>query len=178
MTDKEKQLLEKLYIQHAELLRIRAYRITEDMGVSFDIVHDCIINAAGHIDELIKLSEMKQKRYLAVTVDNLSKNYVMRHKARIIPTESNWIFAKKISAEDPEEIAEKHIEYKQVRQEILRLNERDRKAIEMKYILRLHDRIIASALGIKEDSVRMTVRRSIFRLKKQMGIIRKHETIM
>ncbi len=177
MTDKEKQLIEKLYTQHAELLKNRAYRITGDTGISSDIVHDCIINAAGHIDELLKLSEIKQKRYLSVTVDNLSKNYVMRHKSRIIPAESEWIFKEKMSEENPEAAAEKHIEYNRIRQEMLRMNERDRKAIEMKYILRLHDRVIASALGIKEDSVRMTVRRSIFRLKKQLGIIRNHEPI-
>lgn len=170
----DKELIENLYTQYYLWLKNRAYKIINDADESEDIVHDCMINAYRHIECLRALDERKQKAYLAAAVDNLSRNYLSRQKKRVIPTENECEIS---DSESIELLIEHRIIVERVLSEISRMNRRDKTAIELKYILGMHDRAIASVLGIKENSVRMTVRRSIFRLKKQLGVIRKHEPI-
>lgn len=172
------KLIEAVYIRYAPQLKGMAYSIVGDSNASEDIVHDCMLNTLKNIEVFETLDDKKQKAYLISAVENLSKNYLTRHKKRFIPIEPQSDYFTFFTAEEnPELLAEENISHEYILEEIAKLNVRDRKAIELKYIFGMSDRNIAPILNIKENSVRMTVRRSIFRLKKQIGLIKNHESI-
>lgn len=173
------RLIEMLYCKYAVWLRKRANSILNDADISEDIVQDCMLNAVSHIGCIRNLEEPKQRAYLASTVDNLSKNYLVRRKSRIILIEFEEVFFSRyfLPEESPEAKVEEKIDFEILIRTLNEMNENDRKAIELKYLFKLSDHDIAPLLGIKENSVRMTVRRSVFRLKKQLGVMHSHESI-
>lgn len=175
----DSHLIEILYEKYAEQLRKRAGSIINDWDLSEDIVQECMLYAVEHIDCIKKLNEPKQGAYLASTVEALSKNYVAGRKSRIILIEFEEVFFSRllIPEESPETKVEEKLNFELLKRALNSMNENDRKVIELKYIFRLSDHEIAPILGIKENSVRMTVRRSVFRLKKQLGLIHNYESI-
>ena len=170
------QLLVTLYEQYGAWLKARAYKILQDTDVCEDILQDCMLKAMSHLELIESLEENQQKKYLAVTVDNLAKNYASRVRYDCVLLES-LPEELLISSENIEITVEEKLEYEIIRRTLSKLNERDRKIIVMKYSLHMRDCDIASAFDIKENSVRMTVRRSVFNLKKKIGVVKKHETI-
>lgn len=176
MTDDSRKFTEQLYRENSQWLKSRANSILHDSDLSEDIMHDCFIKAIRRIELIEHLEENRRRKYLAVTVDNLAKNYALRIQNKYILLEniSDEISESEKSAED---IAESKFQLEAVMKTLEALNEHDREIIVMKYFLHMPDREIAPALNIKENSVRMTVRRSVFNLKKKLGIVKKYETM-
>lgn len=173
------RLIEMLYSKYAAWLRKRADSILNDTDLSEDMVQDCMLNAVRHIDCIRNLEEPKQRAYLASTVDNLSKNYLVRRKSRLILVEFEEVYFSRyfLPEDSPEAKVEEKLDFEDLIRTLNKMNENDRRAIELKYFLKLSDHDIAPLLGIKENSVRMTVRRSVFRLKKRLGVMHSHESI-
>ena len=173
---RSQQILVTLYEQYGAWLKARAYKIIQDTDVCEDILQDCMLKAMSHLELIESLEETQRKKYLAVTVDNLAKNYAsrVRYDYVLIDTLPEELLE---SSDNVENTVERKIEYEIILSSMQTLNEHDRKIIVMKYGLHMRDCEIASVFNIKENSVRMTVRRSVFNLKKEIGIVKKHETI-
>lgn len=169
----DRLFIENIYRKYALYLTERAYRITGDENVCEDLFHDCIIILIKHISTLKKLDEERLKAFISASIDNTAKNYVLNSEKLSSDGEED---AEDISG-NTEEIIEYRIRCETVRKKICELPERDRVLIKLKYDLRLHDREIADIVGIKEESVRMTVRRSVTRLKKKLGVIKSYESV-
>lgn len=178
-TSVNRKLTEKLYLKYAEWLNERANSVLHDEDLSEDIVQDCMLIVLTHIDSLKELEESEQRKYLASAVDKLSKKCLLNQTDKTTPMqyEDDSFDKNLIREESPESAVEDKIFFEILIDELGKMNEHDRKIIELKYIYLRSDHDIAPILGIKENSVRMTVRRSILRLKKQLGIIHNYESI-
>lgn len=167
--DSDKAFMEKLYIEYMPLLRSRVYKHIQDINICNDISHDCMISIIKHIDKIKDLPENKIRAYITVCIDNQIKNYLKRSSKQVTnkmgDISGNYSLADDVNIEDE---VEKKYDYQSMKSAFDKLHERDKSIIIMKYDLELNDSQIADVLEIKPDSVRMTVLRSIKKLKKQI----------
>ena len=165
----DRQIILDIYEQYAPWMRSLAYSMTEDYDVSDDLAQDCIVSLIKHVDTLRNMNGRQLRSYIATTVNNTTINY-MKHSSRtsLVP-ENEECFFDEIPAEDNvEEAVEKKLNIELVRENINCLASRDKDLIILKYNHELSDREISDIIGIKENSVRMTVRRSVDRLGKKV----------
>lgn len=165
----DKQIITDIYEQYAPWMRSRAYTLTGDYEVSYDLAHDCIISLIKHIDTIRNLNDRQLRSYIATTVNHTAINY-MKHSSRTcLVTENEECFFDEIPGrENVEEAVEKKLNIETVRENMNGLSSRDRELIILKYNHELSDAEISEIIGIKENSVRMTVRRSVERLGKKV----------
>lgn len=160
---------ENLYNEYLPFLKQRVYKYIPDMEVCNDLAHDCMVNMFRHLDKIKTLPEDKVRAYISVSINNLITNYFKRTskqaKSKICDLSDNYDLVDDYSLE--EEIEQK-CDYETIKASFDKLCERDKSIITMKYDLELNDSQISDVLQIKPDSVRMTVLRSVRRLKKQM----------
>jgi len=174
--DSDKAFVENLYIEYMPFLRSRVYKYIKDINICNDIAHDCMVSMIKHLDTIKTLPEDKVIAYFSVSINNLVMNYLKRSSRQvetgICDLSDNYNLSDDFSVE--EEIERKY-EYQTVYAGFDKLHERDKSIIIMKYDLELNDSQIADALNIKKDSVRMSVLRSVRKLKKQ---IKKQEELI
>ncbi len=174
--DYDKAYVENLYAEYMPFLRSRVYKYIKDINVCNDLAHDCIVNMIKHLDKVKSLPEDKIRAYISVSIYNLVMNYLRRSSKKvengICDLSDNYDLSDEVSVE--EEIERKY-DYESIKAAFDKLNERDKSIIIMKYDLELNDSHIADVLNIKQDSVRMTVARSVKKLKKQ---IKKQEKLI
>lgn len=164
--ESDKDLILSIYEKYAPWLRSRAYNITNDPEISNDLVHDCIINLIKHIDKIRTFNDSQLRAYIAIAIDNTSKNYMKHSSKSCLMMDDDECFFDNIPDEaSTEDLVEKKLSYDAIRENFHNLPDRDKDIIILKYDLELSDREIAPVMGIKENSVRMTVRRSIQRLE-------------
>ena len=157
-------------------LRSRAYKYVQDVNISNDLAHDCIVNMIKHLDKLKSLHKDKIRAYISVSINNVVLNYLKRSSKQlannICDLGDTYCLSDGVSIED--EIEQKYA-YEAIKAGFDKLCDRDKSIIIMKYDLELNDSQIADVLNIKKDSVRMTVLRSVRNLKKQ---IKKQEELI
>ena len=174
--DADKAFIENLYIEYMPLFRSRVYKYIKDMDICNDLAHDCMVNMIKYIDRVKSLPENKIRAYISVCINNIVLNYLKRSSKQVTHSISDlgddYYLADDVNIED--EIEQKY-DYQAIRAGFDKLRERDKSIIIMKYDLELDDGQIADVLNIKQDSVRMTVLRSVRKLKKQ---IKKQEELI
>lgn len=167
--DSDRAFVENLYIEYMPFIRSRAYKYVQDINISNDLAHDCMVNLIKHLDKLKSLPEYKIGAYVSVSINNLTINYLKRSSKQTANNMCDlgdmYSLADDVSVED--QIEQKY-DYESVRAGFDKLCERDKSIITMKYDLELNDSQLADVLDIKKDSVRMTVLRSVRNLKKQI----------
>lgn len=170
--DKNDALLtEKLYCGYLSYITIKAESNLYDKQMSDDVLQDCAASIAENITILKARNEKEIKAFPASSVKSFTAKY-NRDFCRI---------ADGMLSEDAyccfEDDEERIIRFDNIISMLKELSERDRKIIIMKYKYLMSDDEIAEILDIKKDSVRMTVRRSVFRLKKKLGVVKNYEAI-
>lgn len=174
--DADKDFIEKLYLKYIPLLKCRAHRFIDEPDVCEDLAHDCMINMIKHIDTLKKLSEVKQRAYISVSIDNVVKNY-LRQKSK----EGNVADGEAAELENIEDDysiqseLEKKLQFESIKTGFDGLPAKDKNVLMMKYGLELDDSRIAEIMNIKKGSVRTAVFRSIRKLRKE---IEKKESVI
>ncbi len=165
-TAENKEFIEDLYNKYMPWLRFRAHKIIDDSDICDDLAHDCILNMIKCIDKLKTFSDDKVRAYLMVSIDNTAKNYI-KHSKRMVTMKDD------ISSDldfipdtyDIDDEIDKKYAYETLKAGLDKLSTRDKDIIIMKYDLELSDQQIADILQIKKDCVRMTVLRSVKKLK-------------
>lgn len=165
--EEDKTLILDIYQKYAPWLRARAYKYTNDIEESNDLVHDCVISLIKHVDKLRTFNDSQLRAYIAITIDNTAKNYIKQSSKICLAAEDEEEFLKSIhNAPSTEDIVEMKLKYETIRQNFDKLSERDQTILVLKFDLDLSDAEIAPIIGISESSVRTTIRRSIKRLGK------------
>ena len=163
----DREFVENLYKNYAPWLKARSNRFVKDTHCSEDLLQDCMCSMIKHLDKLKSLPEDKRRAYLAVSIDNLAKNYLKNSSKTVMMKKDDSAGLDFIADDyDFEGELDKKLDYQNLMESIKKLPERDRDIIMMKYDLELSDQEIADVLGIKETSVRMTVHRSLLKLAK------------
>ena len=164
----DKKFIEMLYTKNMPWLRSRAYKFVNDINISNDLAHDCMLQIIKHIETVKALSEDKQRGYLSISINNICKNYVKRASRTIMMNDSSSasldFIPENFSIEDD---LERKFDYETIRTSVDKLCDRDRDIITMKFYLNLSEDHIADILQIKKDCVRMTVHRSVKKLEKE-----------
>lgn len=159
--------VERIYKEFMPMLKKRVYKHISDMNICEDIAHDCIVNIIRYLDSIKKIPEDKLRLYISVCIENQIKSYLKKtSKEQTGKTET---ISNNYSLTDETDIAdevEKKYNYETIRKGFEKLNERDKSVIIMRYDMELKDELIANALLIDKNSVRMTVLRSVKKLKK------------
>lgn len=167
--EKDVKFVEHLYDEYMPFMKMRAYKYIQDMNICEDLAHDCMLNLIKHLDSVKALPEEKIRAYISVCISNIVKNYLKR-ESRIIPTGVHDLSEDYTLTSDTniEEEVERKFDYQTIKEAFMELDERDKSLIIMKYTMCLHDRVIAETLNIKQNSTRMTLLRSVRKLKEIM----------
>lgn len=165
--EEDKEFIKNLYNKYMPWLRCRAHNFVEDMNVYEDLAQDCMVNMIKYIDTVKSLPESKQRAYMKVAVDNISKNYLKRSSRTVTMNNFNSSDLDFIADDyNLEDEIDMKFDYETIRTAFDTLKDRDKYIIGMKYDLKLNDGQIADVLQIDKNSVRMTVGRSVRKLKK------------
>ena len=177
LTPEESEQMAKIYSEYVPLFKNRAYKYVNDISISQDIAHECMKGIMQYFDSVKKVPEDKLRVYLFACIENEIKRYLEKSskETSFMETDladSNYLY------EDIEiyDDCEQNCEYDEIRAAFDKLRERDKNIIMMKYDLEMSDELIAHALGVSKESVRMTVRRCVKRLKKLINQM-KEETL-
>ena len=168
-SDADKVLVEKLYIEYMPWLRSRVYKHIKNIETCNDLSHDCMVSIIKHLDKVKTLPEEKVIAYFSVTINNLVINHLKKSSRQVANSMYDIGESYNLAADvNIEEEIERKYDYETIRAGFDILKERDKSIIIMKYDLELNDVQIADVLHIKPDCVRMTVLRSIRKLRKQI----------
>lgn len=165
----DRELIENLYKKYKPWLVSRAHRIVDNIDTCDDLAHDCFVNMINHIDTLRNLTEAKQKAYLAVSIDHITLNYAKRaSKISVMknPDAADLEFLP--DAGSVENYIEKKLDFEAILKNFPNIPKRDRDILIMKFSLELKNDEISKILGIKKSCVRMTIKRSIAKLQREI----------
>lgn len=167
--DEDRNLVLDIYEKYAPWMRLRITRLTKNSMVAEDLTHDCIVNLIRHVDKLRTFNEKQMRGYLAVTADNAAKNYfnkLAKERHVVVPEEE--LFDKEASETEVQDLIELKLTYEAAKENLKKLPKRDHDLLIMKYGFELSNKEIAEIMGIKEESVKMTVYRSARKLEQKM----------
>lgn len=163
------KFLEKLYNDNKSWMHFRAFKHLGNMEISEDIVQDVFLKLGQHVEKLKTFNEAERRAYMAVSVDNAVKNYRRAQSRTVTAFDSDGANLEYVAdSYSVEKEVEEKFEYDALRSCYMELDERDKELIMMKYDLALSDEQIADVIHVKKDSVRMTVRRSMLKLREKV----------
>ena len=178
--DKEKiegyHVIEKIYREYRPWLLKIAYGKIPNVDICEDLFHDCLVNCIKHLPTVENMNDAALRRYLSVTMNNLCINYLKKNTKVVLVEEEK--FRDGNSEDEKQEIEngyEEKFVYEQMMSGFDKLPEREKSLLMMKYNLRLRDNEIAPVFNIKEESVRMTIRRGMLRLRNIIKEDLRHE---
>lgn len=164
MTEK-RQFSEDVYEKYCQQIKTTAQKFTDDEYICEDIVQECIAKVIENEDKLRTLNSSQLRAYLVKNAESISRQFVK--------TPFEFFSDCNEKTYEIESTEDRKIDCEIIRNSIEKLNEKDRIIIQLKYCLSLPDREIAPVLNIKENCVRMTLKRSIIKLRNNIGIPKK-----
>ncbi len=168
LSDDDRQFVARIYTQYKPLMMFRASKHVESEYCE-EVVQNCMMKLIEHIDTLRRLDENHLKAYIYVTVDNHAKN-LLRKESRMIKT-NDESSADLHFIEDEDnlvEMFERKLDLQAILDNVQYLPERDQLLLKLRYGYELNDRQISDMTGINQNSVRMTVKRSVLKLQKEI----------
>lgn len=164
--------VERIYKEFMPMIKRRIYKQIPNMNICEDVAHDCIVDIIRYLDSIKKIPEDKLRLYISVCVENKIKHYLRKATKELTGIEETVNNNNNLTDETnvADEVETKY-NYETLRKGFKELNERDKSVIIMRYDMELKDELIANALFIDKNSVRMTVSRSVKKLKKAISLL-------
>lgn len=164
--ESDKVLVTHIYTEYMPMIRSRVRKHVADSSIREDIAHDCIVDVIRYVDSVRKVPDDKLRAYVATCIENRIKHYLKKSSKECTGKKSDvgegFLLAD--GADVADEIEQKY-DYQSIRAAFDKLKESDKSIIAMKYDLELDDEHIANVLCIDKNSVRMTVLRSVRKMK-------------
>ena len=156
----DRDFMENVYLSYKRLMFSEIHKITRDRWTTEDILHTVIEKLINKIQLLKTLSKPKLINYIATTSRNTAFNYLRSMK--------------KVKEVPYDDLIEETIQFvPDIDEGILldelldsvetawdKLDTRNKRILEMKYILENSDAEIAKEFGISSESVRMALTRA------------------
>lgn len=164
--ESDKALVTHIYTEYMPMIRSRVRKHVADSSIREDIAHDCIVDVIRYVDSVRKVPDDKLRAYVSTCIENRIKHYLKKSSKEYTGKKSDVGegFFLADGADVADEIEQKY-DYQSIRAAFDKLKERDKSIIAMKYDLELDDEHIANVLSIDKNSVRMTVLRSVRKMK-------------
>lgn len=168
-SDSDKKLVLKIYNEYMAWFRKRAHRFSDNDTICEDIAQECMLQVIKHIDSIKNVSETQLPFYLATVLDNTATNFMKKEK-RTASAKYKGILISNVNPEKTniEDEVERKYTYQVMKESYEKLSPRDKGLIFLRYGIELKYDAIADVAKIKKTSARMTVRRSVMRLKEKM----------
>ena len=156
------KFIARIYEENRLILMKLAYEYVRNESDCEDLLHDCMLRALDEYEQIIEMSASERRSFLKKTMAALCRSHIKENSKHPSPLlYESYTYGIEI-------YTERKMKLESVLYEIKNLPERDRQMLVMKYILNMKDRDIAPLIGVSENSVRMTVRRSAEKLRKMI----------
>ena len=168
LSDDDRQFMGELYEQYKTWMIFRVGKYVDAKDCE-EVVQTCITKLIEHVGTLRRLDEANRMAYIAVALDHHALNHI-RKEARLIKTNAAES-ADLHFIEDEDnlvEMLERKLDMQAIMDNIQYLPERDQQLLKLRYALELSDKQISEITGINQNSVRMTVKRSVLKLQKEI----------
>lgn len=168
LSNDDRKFFEDFYKQYKPWMMFRVGKYVESKDCE-EVVQTCLLKLMEHVETLRRLDDAHRMAYVAVALDN-NALYYLRKESKLIKTKAeesaDLHFIEDV--EDVTEIVERKLELQAVIDNMPNLKERDRELIKLRYGLELSYKQISEITGIKQTNVRMTVKRSVLKLQKEI----------
>lgn len=157
--ESKRRYIEDLYFEHRHVMYIVAKALLHDAADAQDAIAQAIENIIPKINEIKTLERFKLRAYIVNTVRNVALAMLARRKRETyIPDAEEFdciaphsaVGDRQSSMADADELA----------RALAKLPERERQALQMKYMYEWTDDEMAQVLGVQPDSVRMILSRA------------------
>lgn len=157
------------YIRYKLLLFQEAWKYLPLLEDVEDVVCETLTRLLENAEKFHAMYPAQQLQYARVIVRNLCYHHLRRSSYfTMVPFEDMDVYFPIDEKDDPETIAARKLRTMQIRKVWADVPPEDRLLLEQKYILDWSDETIASGLGIKAQSVRMSLTRAKRRTAKLM----------
>lgn len=163
----DRQFLERIYLDYHALMYGMALRVTRNRELAQDAVSDSLISLAGKIDLLRTLACNKLRAYLVITVKHTAISLINRGKRETPADDGAFLNLKSVFGTEEEALSRAGIE--EIRQAVLRLPQREKDVLMMRYFREMTDEEIARETGIRPVSVRVHISRARKHLAALLG---------
>lgn len=155
--ENDRQFVTELYQKYKLNMYYTARRIVKDPHTAEDIVQESCIAIINNLEKVKAVEVCRRRAYIVSLVKNTSINYVVKRNRQ---SKYSFIADDEILSQQPDldsDIEEQLIhncEIAIIKSALLKLSEKDRTILRMKYFDDLRDGDIANYLNIKANSVR------------------------
>lgn len=157
------------YIHYKRLLFQEAWKYLPQLEDVEDVVCETLTRLLENAGKFHAMESSHQIQYAKVIVRNLCYHHLRRSSYfTMVPFEDIDVYFPIAERDDPEHLADRKLRTMQIRKVWVDVPPEDRLLLEQKYILGWSDETIASGLGIKAQSVRMSLTRAKRRTAKLM----------
>ena len=153
----DRQFVTELYQNYKLNMYYTARRIVKDPHTAEDMVQESCIAIINNLDKVKAVEVCRRRAYIVSLVKNISINYVVKRDRQ---SKYSFIADDEILSQQPdldsdiEEQLIRNCEIATIKSALLRLSEKDRTILRMRYFDDLKDGDIANYLNIKANSVR------------------------
>lgn len=154
-------MITEFFMKYKMLLYNEAWKYLSLQEDVEDIVYEALTRIITNEHTFSTLAPLQQIQYAKVAIRNLSFAHLKRSSYfTMVPFEDVDVYLPIAENDMPEHIVEQRLLQKKVRQLWSQMPAEDCLLLEQKYILEWTDKELASALGIKPQSVRMRLTRA------------------
>lgn len=154
--------MEQLYLTHQSSMYRTAMGILHHPQDAEDTVQTACIALCGKISLLMDMDCCTLRSYVVISVRNTAINLIRsrERKPELLWGEEEYLDSLLPEQQDQDDRLLSIANQDALNQAVLRLPQRERSLLEMKYVLDRTDSEIAGGLGIKPDSVRTLLTRA------------------
>ena len=155
--DDDRQFVTDLYEKYKFKMYRTAFSVVGNAHTAEDLVQDACIVIIDNLERIRNIEPCKQQAYIVSIVKNTSINYVVKRNRRSkysFLSDDEQAFVEVDSKESVDDRLIQECDIESVQAALLKLSEKDRTILRMKYFDQLSDEEIATYLDIKLDSVR------------------------
>ena len=153
----DRQFVTELYQKYKLNMYYAARRIVKDPHTAEDMVQESCIAIINNLEKVKAVEVCRRRAYIVSLVKNTSINYVVKNKRRSkysFTAEDEVLSQQPDLDSDIEEQLIHNCEIATIKSALLKLSEKDRTILRMRYFDDLRDGDIANYLNIKANSVR------------------------
>lgn len=153
----DRQFVADLYQNYKLNMYYTAHKIVKDPHTAEDIVQESCIAIINNLEKIKAVEICRRRAYIVSIVKNISINYIVKRDRQ---SKYSFIADDEILSQQPdldsniEEYLIRNCEIAIIKSALLKLSDKDRTILRMKYFDDLRDVDIANYLNIKANSVR------------------------
>lgn len=153
----DRQFIADLYQNYKLNMYYTARKIVKDPHTAEDIVQESCIAIINNLEKIKAVEICRRRAYIVSIVKNISINYIVKRDRQ---SKYSFIADDEILSQQPdldsniEEYLIRNCEIAIIKSALLKLSDKDRTILRMKYFDDLRDVDIANYLNIKANSVR------------------------